>query len=232
MATDWRAKVEALLNKAHASGTTVEESQSLQEKAAYLMAKFGIEEAAFRQKNRQSSLKPASEKYQMFPPYANRKLDLIIMVAQHLDGATVRGSNVREPVVVFAYPEDLARIKMLYHSLLAQMHIEQALVIVPKGNNAKSYKNAWLLGFVVGVREALERAKRQAMQEFPGSSLIIRKSHEEIMLVMQDTFPGIKTGKRDLSINDEVGFSAGRATGQRADIGQGRLTSQNVKAIK
>jgi hypothetical protein len=229
---DWRSKIEALLNKAQASGVTPEEAEAFTEKAAFLAAKYGIQDAQARQRHGKVE-HPKYVEFRMFPPYKERKCDLLGAVAYYMGGGIARNRSLKVSslVWVFGYPDDIERIKMLYHSLLAQMHIELASAIKPMGEHGKAYKNSWLIGFVKGVMESLERAKKRAMNETPGSDLILKKDFDKVLEAITDKFGNLKELSSSAEITSGSGYVDGRRAGLAADIGTSRLSSQNKAAI-
>lgn len=229
---DWRSKIEAMLNKASAVGVTPEEAEAFIEKASYLAAKYGIQDAQARQHNGKTE-QPIYEEFRLFPPYMGRKCDLLGAIAHYMGGGFVRNKSLSASslVWVFAYPDDIERIKMLYHSLLAQMHIELASTTIPRGEHGKSFKNSWLIGFVRGVMDSLERAKRRAMNETPGSDLILKKDFDKVLSAIEDKFGQLRELPNTAEITSDSGYTAGHRAGLSADIGQGRLSRQNRPAI-
>jgi hypothetical protein len=230
---DWRSKIEALLAKAESTGS-VEEAEALREKAAFLSIKYGIEDATARYKTKQFAGAKHME-FKMFAPYAIRKCDLVVVVSHFLGCMPVRDAKLNSGAVwVFGFEEDLERVKVLYHNLLAQMHIELASTVVPIGQHGKSYRNSWMIGFVQGVRVRMTRAYRQAREESnPGTDLILQKSKEEVELAMHAKFPNIRAANASGPATSDDGYLAGKAVGERADIGQDRVTtSQNRRSLK
>lgn len=222
---NWRSKVEALLNKAQARGTTQQEAEALQEKAAYLMAKYGIEDAIARDKEHKNE-KPKVEKFQAFPPYSQRKINLLNFIANTLGGRVVVKNDT---MWVFAYEQDLERIKVLYFSLLAQMHIELSSIRVPASVHAKSYRNSWLVGFNDSVNERIQRAYRKAKNEKPGSALAILDRTKNVEARMHEQFPDLIKRHVRTNLTSMDGYSEGVAAGQRADIGRARFSGTDPK---
>lgn len=218
---DWKSKIAAMLAKAHGQGTTVEESRAYEEKAAYLMNKLGIEESEIRL-NSKSPEKPIYEEFKKFPPYANSKLELLAIVAQCMGGRLIDFPGTQR-MVVFAFAGDLERIKMMYFSLLAQMHIEASVLKVPQAQSKKAYTTSWLRGFAYGVSKRLQRAYRKANEETNALILYDRESkiRDEVLAVF---------GKTRMSnapaISDSRGWSDGVKSGLAADVGQDRMGSR------
>lgn len=215
---DWQTKIANLLAKAYAKGTTLEESKTYEEKAFFLMAKLGIEESELRVKNH-SDEKPVSEVFKKFAPYATSKEDLLASIVSCLGGRMVMIPNT--PIMeVFAFAGDLERIRTLYFSLLAQMHIEVSSMNVPEGTNKKKYTTSWLKGFVYGASKRLRSAYKKANEQT--NALVIYDRDNKVQQMMIEKFGKIRL-KQASSINDGQGFNAGVQSGLMADVGQDRL---------
>lgn len=213
---DWRKVAQDLLNKASHRNTTKAEADAYQEKAMYIMAKFGIDEAMLRQKEH-STEKPKFRLFKKFRPYSNIKLMLLTSVANILGGRVVESGL---DWYVFAYEQDLERIQFLYFSLLAQMHIESAEVKVPQAMSKRAYTDSWLKGFVFGVASRLDTAYRRATGN--GQELVLMRD-AQIEQAMHDKFNNIKKNSSHIKPSDYGAFGSGAASGLRADIGQDRL---------
>lgn len=219
---DWRTKIEALLNKAQSTNSK-HEAEALRERAEYLMQKFGIEDAVARSKEPIKE-KPIMKEFHLGQPYPARKSELLRMIAKCLGGSVViNGKAVGGIVWVFAFKEDVARIEMLYASLLAQMHIEMHMTPVPSHVNGKTFRNSWILGFISGVDERLKRAMRKANQEVPGSDLVLVNRKKEVESARDGQFPALVFRRVATQNVSQQAFGAGREAGQRADIGQRRM---------
>lgn len=215
---DWRSKIAAMLAKAHGQGTTPEESRVYQEKAAYLMNKLGIEESELRLKTK-SDEKPTNEKFKKFPPYADSKLELLEAISNCLGGKVVNISHDSE-MHVFAFEGDLERIKMMYFSLLAQMHIEGSMLKIPPNTSKRAYTASWLKGFVYGVRTRMRRAYGQANKE--SNALVLYDRDSKVRDAMQRAYSKLTSRKVSEAKNSQ-GFNDGVKSGLRADVGQDRV---------
>lgn len=220
---DWRTKIGNLLEKAQGKGVTPEEANIYHEKAAFLMQKYGIEEAVARQKSAVKE-EPIFEIFRSFPPYANRKSELMTVITTLLGGKIVlSGVSADGRMWVFAFKDDLERIKFLYHSLLAQMHIEMVSIAVPKEVNARTYKNSWLIGFIEGVGLKLQKAYNKVKDKTPGTALAVISRDKDVLKSMQNKFPNTRTKALSASNISGDGYRSGMDAGQRADVGQDRV---------
>lgn len=215
---DWTTKIAAMLAKANGKGTTPEEARIYQEKAAYLMNKLGIKESEIRMTSK-SDEKPANEIFKKFPPYADSKLELLEAVTVCLGGKIVNIPSTGE-MHVFAFSGDLERIRTMYFSLLAQMHIEAALLKFAPGVKKRAYTGSWLKGFVYGVRTRMRRAYSKANEE--SNALVIYDRDSKVRDAMHDVYKNLKTRKAS-AVSDSQGFNDGVESGLRADVGQDRF---------
>lgn len=223
MSLDWRSKVEALFAKANATGTTPEESKSFSEKAMYLMNKYGIEEAELRMKDGKPE-KPISETFLIGNPYSLRKADLLGLVAHFLgcQGVARTGNSINRMYIV-GFKDDIERVKVLYHSLLAQMHIDMYALQVPKTENARAYRNAFMIGFITEIQWRMDVISRRIKTE-PGTDLVLFDRRSKVDEAVTSMFDVSGTVENKLSISSREGLTAGRTAGQRADLGQSRLS--------
>lgn len=215
---DWRSKIAALLAKARGPGVTVEEARALEEKAAYLLNKIGIQEHELRMQSK-SKQRPIFEVFRKFPPYAQSKLELLLVVAHTMGGNVVWFDSTPE-MHVFAFADDLERIKLMYFNLLAQMHIETATKKIPHGQSKRAYTTSWLKGFVYGAGRRLQRAYSKANSE--SNALVL---HDRTMRVQEELlkkFPSSKHRTMTAPL-DGQGFDDGVKSGLMVDVGQDRL---------
>ncbi len=223
MPIDWRSKVEGLFAKANANGTTPEEAQSLQEKAMYLMNKFGIEDAELRLKNGKIE-KPISETFFIGSPYSVRKADLLAVVATFLGAqAVARPGKTISKMFIVGFRDDIERIKVLYHSLLAQMHIDMFSLEIPKHENSRAYRNAFIVGFIGTIHQRMDAIQNRIKAE-PGTDIVLFDRKDKIDAAVNEMFEIAGKKEQSISISSSAGLNAGVNAGQRADIGQSRLS--------
>jgi hypothetical protein len=115
-------KVRKLLAKAEDPACTAEEAAAFTDKAAELIAKYGVDRALLAARD------PASDSVgdrivAVAPPYALDKVGLLVAVASALRCRSVRrtGEGHRGfSVHLFGYGSDLERVELLFTSLLVQ----------------------------------------------------------------------------------------------------------------
>ena len=220
---DWRNKIEGLFAKSMAAGTTPEERDALQDKAIYLMTKYGVEEATLRKKDG-SIEKPIIVKMSIGNPYAMRKAQLLGSIAHFLGGKAV-GSGYAGSVVInlLGFSEDIERIKILYSSLTAQLHMDLYSLKIPQSENAKAYRNAFMVGFGVTVTNRLEKIYN-SVSAIPGTDIVLRDRKDVIEDLSKEAFPNLKKANA-IQLSSQQGWDAGVTSGNKADLGQDRLDS-------
>lgn len=220
MAVDWTVTVQNLLNKA--AGTTGPESEAFYEKAMYLMTKYGIEDAQLRK--RDGKIEKATYEVMLIgAPYTAHKADLLAVVASFLGGQiiTKQGSNGSK-LWLFGFKEDIARIKMLYFSLLAQLHLEITVAIIPQGENARRFREAFHFAFNKTVERRFEAIQNRIKGE-PGNALVLRDIKKQVEDSINAMFEDLEPIKRQITLSSSAGVAAGISAGQKADLGQQRL---------
>lgn len=221
MAVDWTVTVQNLLNKA--AGTKGPESEAFYEKAMYLMTKYGIEDAQLRK--RDGKIEKATYEIMLIgAPYTAHKADLLAIVANFLGGQIIskQGSNGSK-LWLFGFKEDIARIKMLYFSLLAQLHLEITVAIIPQGENARRFREAFHFAFNQVVEKRFQDIQNRVKAE-PGNSLVLRDIKKQVEDSINAMFEEVvPTNPRQITLSSSAGVAAGISAGQKADLGQTRL---------
>jgi hypothetical protein len=230
MAEKWRNVIEGLLTKANAAGVTEAERDALIDKATYLMAKYGIEEAKARDKVTGEQVIYLDIKFSSH--YRKQAKTLLAEIAIHLGGKPVFLDN-SNAVRVFGYKGDLDRIKMLYASLHTQMlfGVMEASTKKPSYINGKSYNSSWMYGFVVEVGNRLHYMNKRIKTEEPDNLPVLRNRETEVDQAVDEAFPNLKYIKHDLTASSQNGFTDGFAAGRRADLGSSKLSRENRKGI-
>jgi hypothetical protein len=134
---------------------------------------------------------------------------------------------------VFGYASDLERADILYTSLLLQMARGLAVAAVPAGvRSPRAWRRSWLLGFVTAViarvRTAEDHAAASAEAEpdsGPSTALVLADRALVIRRQLEQAYP--VTRKTRVTYSGQ-GYSAGYAQGERADIGNARLSRRRA----
>lgn len=226
------AKIRKLLAKAEDPGITSAEAELFTAKATQLIASYGVDQAmlAHEQGDRAAI---GNRRVVLDPPYAADKADLLATIAVRLRCACVRGSwgsdGRREiSVHVFGHESDLARVEMLFTSLLVQSATALAQVTVPAHEHKAAFRRSWMAGFRQAVSTRLLQAERRAEQAAQAqhdggasTSLVLADRSARVDEAMHQAYPHLHRGRpRTLSGR---GGASGYAAGKRADLGGARV---------
>lgn len=227
------AKVRKILAKAEDPATTPEEAELYTEKAAELMAAYGIDRALLALAD--PSLDIVGDRVIVLDrPYAAEKCGLLAAVALELRCRAVRRTRhpggVKElSLHLFGHRSDLERVEILYTSLLVQVMHALARTPVPPWDHPAAFRRSWLVGFTSAVAHRLADAERRAADEADeqfaargtSSSLVLADRSARVDRAVDEEYPDLRRARpRRLS---GTGHVDGWAAGQRADLGGTRL---------
>jgi hypothetical protein len=240
------AKVRKILAKAEDPATTAEEAESYTAKAAELIATYGIDRALLAQSDPTSDV-VGDRVIDLHPPYALDKAGLLAVVAVALRCQAVRredrtSDGKRIAVHLFGFGSDLERVEVLFTSLLLQAGGQLARTPVPPWEGAAAFRRSWLAGFTAAIgerlREAERRAERSAEQDqraagaaASGRSVAVVLADRGVSVheAMHAAYPRLGTARRRTLTGS--GGRAGRAAGQRADLGGPRFGGSGRRAL-
>lgn len=224
-------KVRKLLAKAENPACTEAEARAFTDKAAELIAKYGIDTALLAAAD--PTVDPVGDLILDVPtPYALDKCALLAGVADVLRCRTVRrqrwsGERKAFAMHLFGHDSDLRRVELLYTSLLVQAGYALVGQRVPDFESVAAYRRSWLAGFtravVARLRVAEERAAAAADRgQGPSVALVLADRGAEVARRMAEAYPRLRSaGPRRLAGS---GMPHGYAAGQRADLGGARVT--------
>ncbi len=167
--TDTMLEVRKLLAKAEDPGCTPEEAAALNDKAAALIAKYGMDAAMLAAAVPERD--PVGDRViGLYAPYALDKSGLLATVASALRCRTVRrkvwvGSGYAYNMHLFGFASDLERTELLYTSLLVQASYGLAAARVPEWESPAAFRRSWLVGFTRAVGARLTMADWMASSE-------------------------------------------------------------------
>lgn len=223
-------KVRKLLAKAEDPGCTPEEAAALNDKAAELIAKYGVDKALLAAAAPESDL-VGDRVISIYAPYALDKAALLATVAGAMRCRSVRTKVLAEggysyTMHLFGFDSDLERTELLYTSLLVQASYGLAAAPVPRHEPPAAFRRSWLAGFTQAVGNRLSDAERRAAQE------ATPRSGTSVALVLADR--GGRVDRRVAEAYPRLGMapprrlagsgaSGGYAAGQEADLGGIRL---------
>lgn len=228
-------KVRALLDKAQ-STQFPEEAEALNTKAAELMQQYGIEQAHLAAAGRATDDSFGTLEISFEDPYSTSKATLLGVIATTscCRCISIRTGRRATRATVYGFTSDLARVELLYTSLLLQATNQVTRqfpdhIWNPEPNLVTAHRRAWFYGFACAVQARLKAAQAKAATEAdtttPGTALVLRTRSEQVSEHFADEFAGIKS--RTHNVSDAEGFRTGHAAGSRArlanpEIGQRR----------
>jgi hypothetical protein len=224
-------RVRKLLAKAEDPACTPAEAEALNDKAAELIAKYGVDQALLAAAS--PGADPVGDRViSIHPPYALDKAGLLGAVAFALRCRSVRrkewiGDSYSYGMHLFGCESDLERTELLFTSLLVQASYGLAAAAVPAWEPLATFRRSWLAGFTQAVgrrlRDAEHRATAAADQSGPETSmaLVLADRGDRVAQRVAEVYPRLgSAGPRRLMGS---GAGAGYVAGQRADLGGTRL---------
>jgi hypothetical protein len=222
-------KVRKLLAKAEDPGCTPEEAAALNDKAAELIAKYGVDRALLADREPGSDL--VGDRVVVVPaPYALDKSGLLATIAWALRCRTVRrkewaAGSYTYSMHLFGFGSDLERVEVLFTSLLVQAAYGLAATPVPHFEAPAAFRRSWLAGFTHAVGRRLRQAEFRAAHDSDrdgdtGSGrsveLVLADRTDRVDRRVEEMYPRLRhSGPRRLSGS---GIEHGYAAGQRADL--------------
>jgi Protein of unknown function (DUF2786) len=233
-------KVRKLLATAEDPACTLDEAAAFTDKAAQLIAKYGVDRALLAQTAPETD--PVGDLIiGLHAPYALDKSGLLAGVAGALRCRSVRrehwqGDRRSYTMHLFGFASDLERVDLLYTSLLVQASYGLASAPVPRHENVAAYRRSWLIGFtsaVVGRLRAAESraaAAAEADARAEGASvgesvaLVLADRSVRVDAAVSEAYPRLRSAGPRLLRGS--GASRGYAAGERADLGAGRSVAR------
>jgi uncharacterized protein DUF2786 len=228
-------RVQLLLAKASDSAATPEESETYMAKATELMARYGIEQAMLDADKPKGEREQVTNKRVVIPgPYAMDKRSLLHRIAKVFNVKDIRLQGLKPMpgalvVQLFGFPSELAQVELMFASLTLQAIRDVMRERVPSWDNTAAFRRTFLVGFadVVGERlvKTYGKVEREATAATPGTALVLVDRRQQVEQAFTLAFPRTVQGQRRLSGS---GVNAGRAAGQRADIGGNKVGGGRV----
>lgn len=204
--------------------------------AARLMSEYGITAAMLADSGKVQA-KVGDHSFEVSAPYTYDKAGLLGNVAQAYGGQAVYTTRTTERSVlrVFGMDSDLARIKLLWPSLMTQLTNEMAAAAARRtGKERRDVFERWFIAkFSDEVATRIEAAEAKATNDAEqervadpveagtGKSvaLVLAGRKGQVEAAYKAAYPKVRKGRaRKLTYSAE-GAAAGRAAGQRADLG-------------
>jgi Protein of unknown function (DUF2786) len=222
-------RVRKLLAKAEDPACPPAEAAALNDKAAELIAKYGVDRALLAAAS--PEVDPVGDRVvQVGAPYALDKATLLAAVALALRCRSVRrkqwhGGAYAYSVHLFGCESDLERTDLLFTSLLVQASYGLAAAQVPPWEPVATFRRSWLAGFTRAVEQRLREAERRASAGTetagPSVALVLADRGERVARRLAEVYPRLGTAAPRRLMGS--GARDGYVAGQHADLGGTRL---------
>lgn len=234
MTIDIAQRIRALLDKAE-NTDYVHERDAFTAKAMSLMAEYRITEAMV-----DATRAPQDRRGRITErdiglgsgPYVRARLGLLCQVADANSASVVTHVGWDGRIAtVHGYQSDLARIEMLYTSLLVQATTEAGRVAIPRGSSTVSVRRSFLFGFAAQVGERLAEVHHAAARTAESTSTPTGTGGPSVAVVLADRRADVdeyvqrrygRLGTLRAATVSRAGYGEGRAAGARADLDSGR----------
>src|SRR5262245_38719861 len=191
---------------AKAEGTTNEaERDAFNEKAAELIAKYGIEAALLANDGKTRDV-VGDRIVVIDAPYMTDKSILLNNIALPLRVKAVRRDSTRTAtrleMHLFGFAADLERVEILYTSLLLQATFGLASVrptryYAQASQSVAAYRRSWFAGFSAEVNHRLLAAEKRAQREAdaartpgqPGTDLVLADRNQQVAARVAEEYP-------------------------------------------
>jgi hypothetical protein len=216
------ARVRKLLAMAEDPACTPGEAEAFTEKAAALIAKYGVDQAMLAVEN--PAVDPVGDRIVTIDrPYARDKAGLLAAVASplrcrvvHLERRGLARSHL------FGHAADLERVELLFTSLLVQAAHGLAASPVPFSEHPAAYRRSWLVGYSQAVSARLWAAESNAAAGTPGAELVLVDRTDLVERRRDDAYPKLaKMPPRRLQGGGRI---RGYRAGQRAHLGSAEVS--------
>lgn len=229
---DWQKTVTNLLAKAQDSAATEEERKAFSERAAYLMAKYGI--TTLLERPADQPLNVVTIELKLGAPYPKVRAQLIFSLARAFNSRAVLFSRSKT-MRVFGLQEDIDSFVQMYASLWIQARFAMILSEKPAHVHGKTHNHSYLLGFidevVTRVASATARAAQDANTPEVSTALVFAKRTTAVDNAVEIAYPNL--GRATPTV--PTGYSsyhAGASAGRRADINQPRMGGSHSSSTK
>lgn len=234
-------RIQGLLNQAEDAAATEAERETSLATAMRLMAEYGVTEAmaSVRKQTREEIVQKTIG---IRNPYAWEKKELAghISLALNCRYMFTHYRGIPESITIMGYQNDVARVEMLYTSLLLQA-THGVIQARPYGwataAETRSYRKSWLAGFTNRVFNRLHAAERRAARQYEqehtrsGTALVLANRTTQVKAYYDKHFGDLKIGKKR-PLADPDGLSAGERAGRTADIGDAKLDNGDQRKIE
>ena len=230
-------RVRKLLAKAEDPACTPQEAAALNDKAAELIAKYGVDRALLAASAPESD--PVGDRVvAVLAPYALDKTTLLAAVARAMRCRTVRRKEFGPGgyfynMHLFGFASDLERTELLFTSLLVQAAFGLAAEPVPGWESVAAFRRSWLAGFTHAVWHRLSEAERRAATAAtsagPSVAVVLLDRGQLVDRRVEEAYPRLRSSAPRRLMGS--GHAGGYAAGERADIGMARVGVRSQRRL-
>jgi len=230
-------RVRKLLAKAEDPACPPAEAAALNDKAAELIAKYGVDRALLAAAS--PEVDPVGDRVvRLEAPYALDKAGLLATVAFALRCRSVRRKQWDRGAYaycmhLFGCESDLERTELLFTSLLVQASYGLAAAPVPPWEAVATFRRSWLAGFTQAVEQRLTAAERRASADAepggPSMALVLADRTDRVARRLAEVYPRLGTAARRRLMGS--GGRDGYVAGQRADLGGVRVGRPTPRSV-
>ncbi len=218
---DMLDKVRKLLAKAESVAGTPE-ADVLNAKAIELIAKYGIDETAARERAGEGPAPIETARFTIRGAYQREQTYLFHMLAKalHCEPLMLGGYDYH---VVYGTTGHIERLRFLFATLMPQMLAGAARVRPHYGSRVgvKAYRMSWMRGFHREIAARLREAEGSAAKDAaPGTALVLMDDAKRAKAALDSEHGGQMVDHRSRSRHDSSAANAGAAAGQRMNLGQ------------
>ena len=234
-AQDRLRRIRALLAKAEATEYRAE-AEAFMSKVSELIARWGVDEALVWARAEPGERDaPVDATIVVDAPYAARKAVLVHAVATASGCRAVR-LNTRgttQSISIIGFENDVRRTELLVTSLLVQMTSDMVRETPPArtASATASFRRSFIIGFTHRIADRLSDARRRAADSAPppdapptssSTALVLADRDRAVDEAVTSRFGRLRTSYVSAG-SSSAGQAAGRAAGDRADLGAERL---------
>ena len=223
MARNVKETVKALLRKAESMQGTPE-GDALAERALAMMASYQIEVSLEEAQIKQD--KVSSKKIGFIKPYVKAKLRLYSAIAKAYRCDVIILSRRNSVLHLFGYESDLTSADFLYDLLWLNGISELNKAAIPEEEDAKSFSTSFWTKYTYTIKSRLDAANKTAVQEStnPGTEIALYDRKKAAEKAARETYTNLVMIRTAPKVTSPAGYRAGQEAGERADLGQTRIS--------
>ena len=228
-------KVRKLLNKAERAATE-EEAEAFFAKAQELMTKWMLDEAKLQATGKAEQDKLVGRRFKIATTYKHADQALLMGICKAND-CQIHGWTGSPDIHVFGFEGDVERVAFLYSHLQMQSARAARKAVQPSWDDSSPYifKRSFRLGFARAVARRLQLSRQEAQQaavdEDASLLPVLASRANQVLEEFRRQNPHLRTTRGRGLNGSSAGASAGRAAGERADLGGGRVGTDTRGAL-